>query len=80
LAASPEYLGMNEDWLDYLLSHLGEPRPCAMCGTPTRPADLTEGSVPCKVLDFGVPGLRATDPDPVIARRVIWVCPACPVP
>jgi hypothetical protein len=68
------------DWLTYLLDRMGESRPCDLCGTPTMPADLTETTIPSRVLDFGVPGLRASDPDPVILRQVIWVCPRCPLP
>jgi hypothetical protein len=68
------------DWLTDLLARAGEPIPCYLCGTPTRPADLTETTIPVLILDFGVPGLRANSPDPVTLSEVIWVCPQCPLP
>ena len=71
---------IDDELLDWLLANIGRPRPCALCGTPTPPDGLTETTVPSRVLDFGVPGLRATDPGPVVVSTVIWVCPACPLP
>jgi hypothetical protein len=66
------------DWLDWALARKDDRRPCALCGRLTPPGQLTETAVPAMVLDFGVPGLRATDPDPVVVNRMVWVCPACP--
>ena len=57
-------------WLDYLLEHLGEPIPCAICGEPTPPGELTEATVP---------GLVIAEWDMTV-HRVVWVCPRCPIP
>jgi hypothetical protein len=60
----------DDDWLAGLLTRVGEPVPCAVCGTPTPPTDLTETAAP---------GALIRDWD-IAVQRVIWVCPACPVP
>jgi hypothetical protein len=61
---------MDNDWLAGLLARIGEPVPCAVCGTPTAPAELTETTAP---------GYLIEDWD-VLVSRVTWVCPSCPVP
>ena len=71
---------INDELLDYLLANIGKRRPCSLCGTPTPSGGLTETTIPSRVLDFGVPGLRATDPDPIVVSKAIWVCAECPLP
>ena len=60
----------GDDWLAGLLARVGEPVRCAVCGAPTLSGDLTETVAPGALI-------REWD---MVVRRVIWVCPACPVP
>ena len=55
--------------MDDLLSRIGRPVPCAVCGTLTPAADLTETTVPGALIEEW----------DIVVTRVIWVCPRCPV-
>lgn len=60
-------MGTGDHWLDDLLERAGQPIPCEICGIPTPAANLTETSVPARIV-FG----------DIIVYQVVWVCPACP--
>ena len=62
------------DWSEDLLWPIGRTVPCALCRAPTLPSELTE-TAPARVLDFGVPGLRAGDLDAVIAHGLFSCAP-----
>jgi hypothetical protein len=62
----------DDDWLEVFLARArsGELPRCALCGTPAPAGQLTETTVP---------GYLITGWD-IMVGRVIFVCPACPVP
>ena len=64
------YPRVGDDLLDWLLTRVGQPLPCPLCGTLTLPGQRTE---------VKIPGAYVAEWDMVV-RRVTWVCPACPVP
>lgn len=65
--------GRHPDWSSWLIDHLGQPLPCALCDRLYPAADLVEAVLPAGVVEFDLPGGGPS----FVLQESVWVCRRC---